>query len=89
MQIAIFSRLLKKGLGMTSIPCYFFNNALPMQYRILNLHLSTAFGLMVVLVFWWGSQAHLLGAVMGVLTARLVTIPLILIGILQTLKQKS
>ena len=59
------------------------------QYRILNLHLSTAFGLMVVLVFWWGSQAHLLGAVMGVLTARLVTIPLILIGILQTLKQKS
>lgn len=59
------------------------------HYRILNLHLISTFALMAMLIIWWGGQAHLQGAVLGVLVARLVTVPLIVIGILQTGKLKT
>lgn len=58
-------------------------------YGILNLHLITAFSLMVILIIWWGGQGRLQGAVMGVLVSRLVTLPLIVIGILQARNSRS
>jgi O-antigen/teichoic acid export membrane protein len=57
------------------------------QYRIMNLHLFSSLALMVTLIIWWGSTAHLSGAVMGILTARVVTLPLIVIGILKAIKK--
>jgi len=59
------------------------------HYRIMNLHLFSALSIMVVLIIWWGSTAHLLGAVMGILAARLITLPLIVIGILRITRNSS
>ncbi|EKD22744.1 MAG: hypothetical protein ACD_83C00287G0003, partial [uncultured bacterium] len=57
------------------------------QYQIMNRHLLSSFILMTVLIIWWGSQAHLMGAVLGILTARIISLPLIVIGILQATKK--
>lgn len=59
------------------------------DYRILNLHLISAFVLMVVLILWWGGQSQLQGAVMAVLVSRLVTVPLIVIGILRAVRKSA
>lgn len=53
------------------------------QYKIMNLHLFSSLSLMLVLIIWWGNTNLLLGAVYGILVARLLTLPLILIGILK------
>lgn len=57
------------------------------KYQVMNLHLLTTLILMVILIIWWGASAHLLGAVMGILVARLVTLPIIIIGILKAIKK--
>lgn len=58
------------------------------EYRSMNLHLVFSFILMVVLILWWGSGGNLTGAVMGILASRLITLPLIIIGILRTTKSQ-
>jgi O-antigen/teichoic acid export membrane protein len=57
------------------------------EYGVLNLHLVTAFILMAWLIIWWGGQAHLQGAVMGILVSRAVTLPLIVIGIIRATRK--
>lgn len=59
------------------------------QYGILNLHLFSSFALMAILIVWWGGQAYLQGAVMGILVSRLVTLPLIVIGIARAAQPSS
>lgn len=56
------------------------------NYQILNWHLITTFALTAGLIIWWTPQYWLVGAVMAVLTARLITLPLIGIGIAQSVK---
>jgi PST family polysaccharide transporter len=57
------------------------------EYQIMNWHLLSSLVLMVILIIWWGGQAHLLGAVLGILTARIFSFPLIVFGILRAIKK--
>jgi PST family polysaccharide transporter len=58
------------------------------QYQLMNWHLFSSFILMSVLIIWWGGQAHLLGAVLGILVSRIITLPLVIVGILRATKSK-
>lgn len=57
------------------------------QYQIMNAHLISSFVLMAGLIIWWGNQTHLAGAVNGILVSRIVTLPLIGLGILRATKR--
>jgi len=53
------------------------------QYKILNFHLMTTLSIMFILIIWWGNSYQLLGGVYGILVARFIGLPLILVGILR------
>jgi len=58
------------------------------QYKILNIHLFSSLILMIGLIIWWGQTNQLLGAVYGILVSRLLTLPIVLIGIFNQQNEK-
>jgi hypothetical protein len=56
------------------------------HYSILNIHLWSTLILMLGLMVWWSNLANIQGAVYAVLAARLITLPLVIYGIVWSLK---
>ena len=53
----------------------------------MNLHLGLSCALMIGLIIWWGGQAHLQGAVLGLLASRALTLPIVIAGIVKATKR--
>jgi len=56
------------------------------SYAIMNLHLVLSLVLMTGLIWLWGSSQGMIGAINGIFWSRLATAPLILVGIIYSLK---
>lgn len=56
------------------------------SFRWLNINLLSTVTLMLILIPWMSAQSGLVGAVLAVLLARIMSVPFILIGMHQTLR---